>query len=225
MPSYFGRNLLLLFLMTVTTAGFTQEIGTQASSHHELQASTWNLDPELDLSITTLYFTGTDMRKTYSVFPMVGVGASFRMTPYSRVIMGLRYGKKTGNPYYDDDGFESGPDSQLKTLRYLMGVKYNLSRIENFKVYAGYSFALGWAWEDLPFSPSYSQQMEGETSSGLTTGFLISFAPEWTLTEGGQALGVELEYGGTRGELTNNNWDHWVDITGFSGRIYYVIKL
>ncbi len=229
MTSYFRFAILVFclmaFSMTMAGPGLAQEVGNQASSYHEIETASWNTDTELDLSVSTLFFTGEDMRKTYSVFPMLGVGASFRMAPETRLTMGLRYGQKSGNPYYQDNGFESGPDSQLKTLRYLMGMKYNLSRTENFKVYVGISFALGWAWEKLSLSPIDSGLAAGETANGWTTGFQMTFAPEWTLSPNGRALGMELGYGGTKGELTNNTMDHAVDITGLSGRIYYVIKL
>jgi hypothetical protein len=184
-----------------------------------------SLDTELDLSLAFMNFADTDLDQTYGYLPMFGAGLSFTMAPRTRLFLAVGYGHKSGDPYYDSPGFQGDSEASLKTLRSRLGLKFDLAQSSVMKVYAGFAFLVDYARESLPPQVTSGGGLDDSPASGLVPGFLLSFAPEWRLGDSGRSLGLEVGYGGTRGDLQGDSHGHDIDLTGFSGRVYLVLGL
>lgn len=183
------------------------------------------LGTEFDFSLSYLNFADQDMDATYSYLPMLGAGISFRIAPELRTFLALRYGKKSGDPYHDLPGFDSGPDITVKTLPFLLGLKYNLARSSRIRVQVGYALMLAYTREAGITQVGYNNTLDDSAASEILTGYLMTFAPEWIVGSGSQAVGLEMSYGGTKGTLHSDYDSHDIDLTGFSGRLYYLFNL
>ena len=207
----------------VATKSSANEIGTPASSSQPIVLN--ELSPELDFSFTYHHLTNFDLNKTYSFLPQLGVGISFQTTQNLRTFFSLRYGQRSGSPFHDLEGFDSEPEVTIKTVPFHVGMKYNLAQSSRFRVYAGFAFILAWTREEVPPQLDHDGNLDSSPASELTTGYMITFAPEWVLGQGSNSLGLEVGFGGTMGTLYGETHSHEVDLTGYSGRVYFVLGL
>lgn len=184
-----------------------------------------SMDHQLDFSLAFQTLSDQDMENTYSYLPMVGVGYSFIIAPELRTFLGLRYGWKSGDPYHDVPGFEGTQDISVKTVPFLIGLKFNLARSTRVRAQLGLALMLAYTWEQTPPRVDYNGNLDDSASSDILGGYMFTFAPEWILSPTGNAIGLELGFGGTQGRLDNDTSSHEIDLTGFSARIYYVLGL
>lgn len=183
------------------------------------------LGGELDFSLAFQTLNDQDMDETYAYLPQLGVGFSFLIAPELRTYLGLRYGWKSGDPYYGLPGFDGGQEISVKTVPFLVGLKFNLAQSTRVRVQLGVALMLAYVREQTPPRIDYSGNLDDSAASNVLGGYQVSFAPEWLLGGGRNAVGLEIGYGGTQGTLNSDTHSHGIDLTGFSGRLYYVLSL
>lgn len=184
-----------------------------------------SIDGEADFSFAYQHLTGQDMEETYSNLPYFGAGFSFLIAPELRTYLGLRYGWKSGDPYHDIPGFENGQNITVKTLPFLIGLKLNLARSTRVRFQLGLALMLSYTWEKVTPQIDPYGGLDDATASNVLAGYMATFGPEWYLGNGPNAIGLEFGYGGTKGTLSTDSNQHSIDLTGFSGRIYYILGL
>lgn len=184
-----------------------------------------SLSPQLDFSVAFQTLSDQDMDSTYSYLPMLGVGYSFLIAPELRTYLGLRYGWKSGDPYYNVPGFDDGQNITVKTIPFLIGLKLNVARSTRVKVQLGLALVLAYTREQTPPRVDYSGNLDDSASSDILGGYMFTFAPEWLLGQGRNSIGLEIGFGGTQGRIDNDTGSHEIDLTGFSGRLYYILGL
>jgi hypothetical protein len=175
------------------------------------------LDSQLEVSFQYTRFTGQDMRDTYGGIPVVAAGYSCRMAPKTRLFMSLGYGEAQGDPYYDTPGI-NGPDFlKIRYVPFWLGVKTDLAKSTRVHVYAGVALEVAWMEE--------SGQVLDAAATGINTGYQAFFGPQFVLGPRGHALGLEVGYGGSKGEVTAKGHSHDIDLTGFRGRLFLALDL
>ena len=182
------------------------------------------LDTHLDLSFQYARFTGEDMRDTYQELPMVTAGVSFQTTRTSRLFLSLGYGENTGDPFYDTPGMTAEDPVKVRYVPLQIGMKFDLARSTRIHVYTGLALEIAWMEETIPLRDE-SGEVSDVSSSGINSGYQITFGPEFVLGQGGQAVGLEVGWGGSKGTITAANHYHDIDMTGYRGRLYLALGL
>lgn len=183
-----------------------------------------NLDTHLDLAFQYARFTGEDMSNTYQDLPMVTAGVSFQATRNSRLFLSLGYGENTGDPFYDTPGMAT---EDLVSVRYVplqVGMKIDLARSTRIHVYTGFALEIAWMEETVPLRDE-NGDVADVSSSGVNSGYQLTFGPEFVLGQGGQALGLEVGWGGSKGSISSAGHEHDIDMTGYRGRLYLALAL
>ena len=182
------------------------------------------LDTQLDLSAQYTRFTGEDMRDSYGGLPMVGVGFSFRATRNSRVFVSIGYGENTGDPFYSTPGIAAEDHIKVRYVPVQWGMKVDLARSTRIHVYAGIAVELAWVEETIP-------QLDDQgtaanlPSSGINSGYYLTFGPELVLGKSGHSVGLEIGWGGSKGTITTNGHAHQIDMTGYRARLFLALAL
>jgi hypothetical protein len=182
------------------------------------------LDTHLDLSFQYARFTGEDMRNTYQELPMVTVGFSFQAARTSRLFLSLGYGENTGDPFYDTPGISAEDQVTVRYVPLQIGMKFDLARSTRIHVYAGVALEIAWMEETIPLRDE-SGAVSDVSSSGINSGYQVTFGPEFVLGQGGQALGLEVGWGGSKGSISTAGHQHNIDMTGYRGRLYLALGL
>ena len=181
------------------------------------------LGAQLDLFYMYTNFSGEDMSESYGGMSQFGTGISMATGDRTRFFISARYGQSTGDPYYDIEGMSNEDGITVKALPIMFGMKINASRRQDFRLYVGGAFQFAFIWENLSTSDVNGNPMDVE-ASGTGTGYNIFIAPEFPLSDS-KALGAELSWGGTKGDITDTGHSHAVDLTGFSARLYFTFGL
>lgn len=182
------------------------------------------LDSQLDLSFQYARFTGEDMRDTYHGLPMFVAGFSFQATRTSRLFISFGYGENTGDPFYDSLGFTAEDQVQVRYAPLQLGMKVDLANSTRIHVYAGFAFEIAWMEETVPLRDDYGV-VAPVSSSGINSGYQLVFGPQFVLGQGGQAVGLEVGWGGSKGTVSGQGHHHDVDMTGYRGRLYFALGL
>ncbi len=170
------------------------------------------------------HFTGKDMDGSYGGLPQIGAGLSFALGDRTRFFISARYGKASGDPYHNLEGFSDADGLTLKALPLMIGFKLNASEREDFRLYLGGAFQYAFLWEDIPAENQAGVSQTLKTS-GTGTGYYLLLGPEFPLGEGKNAVGLEFGYGGSKGDVTAGTHGHGVDLTGLHARIYFTLGL
>jgi hypothetical protein len=182
------------------------------------------LNTHLDLAFQYARFTGEDMRRTYGVLPMVTAGLSFQVARASRLFLSLGYGENSGNPFYDNPGLIAEDQVSVRYVPLQIGMKFDLAKSTRIHVYAGLGLELAWMEETVPLRDQ-NGDIADVSSSGVNSGYQVTFGPEFVLGQGGQALGMELGWGGSKGSISSPGHEHEIDMTGYRGRVYLALEL
>jgi hypothetical protein len=182
------------------------------------------LEAQLDISARYTRFTGQDMNKTYGGVPAVTVGGTFRISRFWRLFLSGGYGQATGDPYHGTPGIIAEDSIEVRYAPFNLGLKYDLARSAKVRVYFGLGFEFAWMEETIPLQGE-NGEVTDISSSGVNKGFTWSFGPEFVVGSAGQALGLELGGGGSKGTVTSEGHSHDVDVTGYRGRVYFVFPL
>ena len=134
-----------------------------------------------------------------------------------------QYGQKAGNPYYDTPDFEGYEAVHLRVVPVQMGFRWDLIRGKRFKFNFGLAFETVWAEEEIP-ALSETELANTRTSNGWSHGFQITLGPEWRFRDGVHALGLDIGYGESGGDLGKGRSKHDLNLTGYNARIYYAIQ-
>jgi hypothetical protein len=183
-----------------------------------------DLQPLLDLGAGYTRFTGQDMNKTYDGIPRISVGANFRISRFWWLYSAIGFGQTTGDPFHGTPGIAAVDYTEIRYAPFNLGLKYNLARSTRVRVYIGLGFEFAWMEETIPLL-SENGEVTDISSTGLNKGFTWSFGPEFVVGGAGQALGVEIGGGGSKGAVSSENHSHDVDMTGYRGRAYFVFPL
>lgn len=200
--------------------------GTEAPPEEQADVSegTGDLDTMIELSVQYTRFTGEDMNQTYGGIPLVGAGLSFRTSTYSRLFILGGYGETTGDPFHDTLGMDGTDQIKIRYVPFQLGMKLDLARSSKVHVYAGLSLEGAWTEETVPMVDE-NGEVKDTASSGTNFGYGWTFGPEFILGQGGQALGLEVGWGGSKGSVTSEGHSHDVDMTGYRGRLYFALPL
>jgi len=182
------------------------------------------LDSQLDLSVQYARFTGEDMRDTYNGLPMIAAGFSFQTTRTSRLFISLGYGENTGDPYYDTPGISAADHIKVRYVPLQLGMKFDLARSTRIHVFAGAAFEIAWMEETVPLLDDFGRVLN-LSSSGINSGYQLVFGPQFVLGQGGQAVGLEVGWGGSKGTISTRGHHHDIDLTGYRGRLYLALGL
>lgn len=222
--------LLLLPLFPFNQAAaqedIPQEIGGSANASDEDPdpGNLSNLETLLDLSANYTHFTGEDMDQTYGGIPQVSLGLTFRFSRFWWFHLSGGYGETSGDPYHGTSGIITQDQVEVRYIPFLLGIKYNMARSSKVRVYVGFGLEFAWTEETVPLQDETGAVVP-TSSSGLNNGYFWNFGPEFILGQGGQALGLEVGWGGSKGAITSEGHSHDIDMTGFRGRIYFAIPL
>lgn len=182
------------------------------------------LNTHLDLGFQYARFTGEDMGDTYQELPMVTAGVSFQAARTSRFFLSLGYGENTGDPFYDTPGMSGEDQVSVRYVPLQFGMKFDLARSTRIHVYAGLGLEIAWMEETIPLRDE-NGDITDVSSSGINSGYQITFGPEFVLGQGGQALGLEVGWGGSKGSISAAGHEHNIDMTGYRGRLYLALAL
>lgn len=199
------------------------EIGGKATGESGLTLN--SLEAELELGLTYLEFSDDDLDATYGHLPGVSAGASFLMAPRVRTFFSLGYGQKSGDPFYGLPGFDGGPEITLKTVPFLVGLKFDLASSSRLRVQAGGALMLAYVREEGIAQLDSFGNLDDAPVDNVLSGYQLTFAPEWVLGHRVRAVGLEVGYGGVKGTLSNDSHSHDIDLTGISARMYLVLGL
>lgn len=178
----------------------------------------------LDFSFMYTDLRGEDMGGTYGGLPLLGAGISFATSDQIRFFISASYGRNSGDPYHDIEGFSDDGGITLKALPVMIGLKVNTSTRKSFRLYVGGAFQYAFLWENLPTVDSNNQPADIE-ASGTATGYYLFIGPELPLGKGNSAVGAEFGFGGSKGNVTDSSHRHAVDLTGAQARIYFTFGL
>lgn len=182
------------------------------------------LDTQIDLSAQYTRFTGEDMRDSYGGLPMAGVGFSFRATRNSRVFVSFGYGENTGDPFYGTPGMAAEDHIKVRYFPVQWGMKVDLARSTRIHVYTGLAVELAWVEETIPLLDDHGT-VANLSSSGLISGYQLTFGPELVLGQSGHSLGLEVGWGGSKGTITSEGHSHDIDMTGYRARLFLALAL
>jgi len=182
------------------------------------------LGARVDLSAQYIRFTGEDMRDSYGGLPMAGVGFSFRATRNSRVFVSFGYGENKGDPFYDTPGMAAEDYIKVRYFPTQWGMKVDLARSTRINVYAGLAVELAWVEETIPLLDDHGV-VTNLSSSGLNSGYQLTFGPELVLGQSGHSLGFEVGWGGSKGTITTEGHSHKIDMTGYRARFFLALAL
>lgn len=182
------------------------------------------LDTQIDLSAQYTRFTGEDMRDSYGGLPMAGVGFSFRATRNSRVFVSFSYGENKGDPFYGTPGINAENHIKVRYFPVQWGMKVDLARSTRIHVYAGLAVELAWVEETIPLLDEHGTVVN-LSSSGLNSGYQLTFGPELVLGHRGHSLGLEIGWGGSKGTITTAGHAHQIDMTGYRARLFLALAL
>ena len=191
-------------------SGYLHELGT--------------LDTNLDLSGQYTSFTGEDMSDSYGGLPVIAVGFSFQTSSKVRTFLSLGYGENTGDPYYSLPGFSAEDNIKVRYVPLQLGMKVDLAQSRRIRVFAGAALEIAWMEETIPFLDD-SGSVVNKSASGINSGFILTFGPEIVLGQGGQAVGLEIGWGGSKGTVSTEGHKHDIDLTGYRGRLYLALNL
>jgi len=182
------------------------------------------LDSRFDISAQYNYFTGEDMQDTYGGMPLVCGGFSFQTTRTTRFFVSLGYGEAEGNPFNEIPGISTADRIQVRYLPLLLGMKADLARSTRIQVFLGAAVEVAWMEETVPVVDG-SGKILNQASSDINTGYQVTFGPQFMLGQGGQALGMEIGWGGSKGDVASADHKHDLDMTGLRGRLYVALAL
>ena len=203
------------------------EVGVSASSPGAgpgIISELNSLDTELDLSAQYTRFTGEDMRDSYGGLPVIAVGFSFQTSRKVRTFLSLGYGENTGDPFYGIPGFSDADNIKVRSVPMQLGMKVDLAQNRRIHVYAGAALEIAWMEETIHFLDDFGSVVN-RSSSGINSGFHLTFGPEIVLGQGGQAVGLEVGWGGSKGTISTEGHKHNIDLTGYQGRLYFALGL
>jgi len=190
-------------------------------------------DTPLDLSLLGLelsphagyaIFSEQDMYDTYIGMPQVGLEASVGIDADARFVIGIGYGSTAGDPFYDVPEFEGSDDVRLRAAPLSVGVKLNASRNPRYRLYWGMFVLATWMQEKVPALDA----IHGDpyrTYDGWGMGYLTTIAPEWRSRDQRRAVGLTLQWGGSRADIGRGYDDHPVNLVGLGARIHYTITM
>lgn len=235
--SKFIVSILTIVLMTIPPAFSVDPLRAQEDYPPEVGGTTGGdegadlslgdlntLDAQLILAVDYTRFTGEDMNKTYGGIPLVSAIVTFRISPYWRLFISGGYGQTTGDPFYGSPAFVVEDQTEIKYSPWQLGLKYDLARNTKVRFYAGLGVEFAWMEETVPLVGE-NGEITDTSSSGFNTGYVWILGPEFVLGQGGQALGLEVGWGGSKGSVTTKGHSHDLDMTGYRGRIYFVFPL
>ncbi len=206
---------------------YVSEVGVSASSPSEGEGIIHELDfldTKLDLSAQYTSFTGEDMRDSYGGLPGIAVAFSFQTSSKTRTFLSLGYGENTGDPYYSLTGFSAADNIKVRFVPLQIGMKVDLAQSRRIHVYAGAALEIAWMEETIPFLDDFGSVVN-LSASGINSGFNLTFGPEIVLGQGGQAVGLEIGWGGSKGTISAEGHKHDIDLTGYRGRLYLALGL
>ena len=158
------------------------------------------------------------------LFVGISAGANFRISRFWWLYASLGYGQTTGDPFHGTPGIIAEDHINIRYAPFNLGLKYDLARSRKVHVYFGMGFEFAWIEETVPLL-NENGEVYDTSSSGINKGFTWSFGPEFVVGGAGQALGLEIGGGGSKGTVTSEGHSHNVDMTGYRGRIYFVFPL
>jgi hypothetical protein len=207
----------------------TPEIGAASNDENDdsihLRAMLLDdLGTELDFGTGYIILTGSGAKNTYSGMPQVGVGVSFLVTPHIRTFLRLDYAFASTDPFNDVPGFEAPQETTIKSVPMTFGLRFNMSQNQRLRLNMGIGMQVAWQQEET-FDISYDGNVNIRASSGFNFGFVGTFGPELVLGKNKNLLGLEFGMGGTKGDVNDGSYNHNIDLTGFTTRLYYAISL
>jgi len=229
----FRTAAIVILLIAITTNAYSQSGDTEAlevgvgfpgGPPPEPYSGYIELNTALDFGIMYTHFSGDDMSGTYGGIPQLSTGLSWAMGDRSRFFMSIGYGRKSGDPYWDIEHFETDQDITVQTMPFLIGLKFNASSRKDFRLYFGAAAQLTYAWETIPTGMS-DGEFTSSTPSGLLTGYYLFVGPEFSLGNGTDAIGLEIGIGGSKGEVSGDGNSHDVDLTGYHIRAFYTLGM
>ena len=208
-------------------AGPAEELGNRGRRTTAEPVEPWetmDLGTELSLSAGYRVFFEKDMGDTYGGMPLMMLEASLGMSETTRFVLGLGYGSRRGDPYYDSPEFEGDGDIALKALPISVGLRVNISRNPRFRLYWGASVEAVWMEEDVP-DIDENTGASHRVDRGWGMGFTFSLTPEWRSADLRRALGLTFTWGGGSGEVGKGYEDHEVNLTGMGASLHYTQAL
>ncbi len=210
-----------------TQADSPQDIGRPYPGHEQSVGAfrgLTELGVMMDLSFRYSHLGDSSMSGAYSGLPQLGTTLSLATGDRSRFFLSVHYGQKSGDPYHDIDGFSDEDGMTVKALPLMIGMKYNTSQRQDFRLYLGGAFIYSFLWEDLTTRNANNNPVLVE-ASGNGTGYYFFVGPEFPLGKGSQALGAEFGFGGSKGEVRKSSHSHGVNMTGVQARVYFTFGL
>lgn len=178
----------------------------------------------LELSVQAGYtaFSEKDLSDTYGGMPQIGIEASIGTDETARFLLGLRYGRVTGDPFYDTPDFDGEGSARLQAWPLTLGFKIHNDANPRYRLYWGALVEFAWTEEKIP---SFDALSDHRIERGWTKGLLFMVAPEWRSCDQRRAVGLTFLYGGSSGKIGKGYDSYEINAIGTSARLHYTVSL
>ncbi len=183
-----------------------------------------DLDARIDLSTQYTVFTAEDMRLTYGGLPVIVLGLSAQATSVMRTYVAVGYGRRTGDPYQQQSGFDSPGAVSVRTVPVQFGLKFDMASSQKLRLNGGFGLEIAWMEETTPGLDEFGRPGD-QTSSGINGGYHFTFGPELRLGQGNSVIGLEFGWGGAKGNVYKGDHRHGLDLTGYQLRFHAALEL
>jgi hypothetical protein len=180
-------------------------------------------EPRLEAGFGWLSPADDDVDGIYGSLPLAQLRYSARAGLRTRLFIGAGYGRRHGDPYYDQPTF-AGPDAALlEVVAFQTGVRVNALPPGPFGLWLGSLLELTDVSETLP-RERYDAGEGPTTANGLTVGVGLTLGPQWTPERGRWGLGGEFAVVGNSGDLGRSPALRG-NLTGWRGSLYLTWRL
>lgn len=174
--------------------------------------------PLLEVGLTRLSPADDDVAGIYGSLPLAHLRCSVRVAAGTRVFVGAGYGRRHGDPYYDQPTFADPDAARLEVVALQAGVRVNALRPGPLGLWLGALAELTRVSETLPRERWYVGE-GSSTATGVTPGVGLTVAPQWTPARGRWGLGAEFAVVGNSGDLGRSPALR-ANLTGWRGSLY-----
>lgn len=195
-PAHAG---LLVPILAALCVGLNLAGVARAQPAAEVPGARWS-EPRLEGGVGWLSPAEDDVDAIYGSLPLTQLRYSARAGLRAQCFLGLGYGRRHGDAYYDQPTFAGTDSALLEVMAFQTGVRVNALPPGRFELWLGSLLELTRVSERLPRERYYVGEGPS-TASGLTAGVGLTLGPQWIPDHGRWGLGAELAAVGNSGDL------------------------
>ena len=214
-----ARTITRGVIFLLVAAGFP---AWSAWAGQECPAAPAGFHPSIAFSAGMRGFFDHDSDAIYGVLPAVGLRVSLPTGRAGEFFAGITRVADSESINLRTTGFTGSADADYEAISFESGIRLNLSKNDDQRLYFGFSAGYDWIAERIEGTAPHTGDLAPEyTGGGWRLHLLIG--PEWRLGRSPYAIGAEFVLGGGSVLIEHDHFQREIETTGL-GMSAYVVR-